>query len=47
MYFTVYPYLTDIFEIVEITKQSEIFSLAFYNHMFDKTIQMMKISGSS
>ena len=47
MYYTVYQYLSDIFEIVEITKQSEMFSLAFYNHMFDKTVQMMKISGSS
>lgn len=47
MYQTMYPYLSDIFEIVEVCKQSDMFSDNFYNQMFDKTMQLMAMSGSS
>jgi hypothetical protein len=42
LYHTQFEFLTDIFVIVEVAKQSEQFSREFYQGMFEKTVQMMK-----
>ena len=46
LYHTDINFLVDIFQIVEVTKQSDAFSHEFYSGFFEKAIQLMKVEKS-